>query len=246
MLELDQLVFNTSRPPFSSARLRRAVNYALDRQAIARQGLYNELPAAPTDQYLPPTMPGFRPAGIYPLRPDVARARRLAGPGRRSVVLYMAGFPSHARAAQIVKANLRAISMDVEIRELGGSHFTRIARRDEPFDLALIAWVADYADPFDFLGQLDGRTIRAEDNANYAYFDDPGYNRRLDAASSLPSPARELALGRLDVEVARTSAPWAALANNRTHDFFSARIGCQQYNAILGLDLGSLCIRRDE
>jgi hypothetical protein len=58
--------------------------------------------------------------------------------------------------------------------------------------------------------------------------------------------ARELALGRLDVHVARTAAPWAALANNRTHDFFSSRVGCQLYNPLLGLDLASLCIRRDE
>ena len=248
MLELDQLVFNTRRPPFSSARLRRAVNYAIDRQAIARQGLFNEIPAQPTDQYLPPTMPGFRPARIYPMRPDVARARHLAGPERRSVVLYTAGYPSHARAAEIVKANLRVIGFDVEIRTLGDSLWTRIARRGEPFDLAVTAWAADFPNPFDFLGQLDGRRIRgtSADNGNFGRFDDPGYNRRLDGASRLPSPARELALGRLDVDVARKSAPWAALANNRTHDFFSARIGCQQYTAVYGLELASLCIRGDK
>jgi hypothetical protein len=101
-------------------------------------------------------------------------------------------------------------------------------------------------DPIDFLRQLDGRSIRAEDNFNAAYFDEPEYDRRLDAADGLPSPARELALGRLDVHVARTAAPWAVVANARTHDFFSARIGCQVYNPVLGLDLGSLCIRSRE
>jgi hypothetical protein len=47
-----------------------------------------------------------------------------------------------------------------------------------------------------FLQPLDGRTIRAAGNINYAYFDDPGFNRRLDAATTLPSPA----LGRLDAQ----------------------------------------------
>jgi peptide/nickel transport system substrate-binding protein len=246
LLELDQLYLNTSRPPFSSARLRRAVNYALDRRAIARQGMFNELPAQPTDQYLPPTMPGYRTAKIYPLRPDVARARRLAGPERRAVVLYTPGFPPAVRIAEIVKANLRPIGMDVQIENHGDSHFPRIARRGEPFDLAVNAWAADFPDPVNFLGLLDGRTLRAEGNLNISYFDDPGFNHRLDAASRLPSPARELALGRLDVDVARRSAPWAALANNRTHNFFSARIGCQRYDSVYGLDLGSLCIRGDE
>jgi YVTN family beta-propeller protein len=245
-LQLDQLIFNTSRPPFSSARLRRAVNYALDRRALARQGLYTSLPASPTDQYLPPTMPGFRDARIYPLEPDLATARRLAGNERRRVVLYSEGAPTHLRFAEIVKANLAAIGIDVEIRELGVSIYARLARRGEPFDMALVGWVADYPDPFDFLGQLDGRTIRADDNVNQAYFDDPDYNRRLDAAMRLPSPAREIALGRLDVHVARTAAPWAALANERGYDFFSARVGCQAYNLAFGLELGGLCIRRDE
>jgi YVTN family beta-propeller protein len=246
ILELDQLMFNTSRPPFSSARLRRAVNYALDRRLLARESLWNGLPAQPTDQYLPPSMSGFRDARIYPSRPDIRRARRLAGPGRRSVVLYTAGYPSHLRFAQIVRLNLRAIGMDVEIKDLGPQrHWTRIGRRGEPFDMAITAWMSDYPDPTDFLNQLDGRTIRAEGNDNFAYFDDPAYNRRLEAAESLPSPARELALGKLDVDTARTAAPWAAVAVGRNHDFFSARVGCQRFTAVYGVDLASLCVRRD-
>ena len=84
-------MFNTSRAPFSSARLRRAVNYALDRRALARRGLFTDLPTSPTAQYLPPGMPGYREASTYPLTPDLAKARKLAGPERRSVVLYALG-----------------------------------------------------------------------------------------------------------------------------------------------------------
>jgi len=245
MLEVDRLIFNTSRPPFSSARLRRAVSYALDRTALARQGLHVELPAQPSDQYLPPSMPGFRDVRLYPLRPDLARARRLAGSRRRSVVLYSASFPSHVRFAEIVRMNLRRIGIDVEIKTFGDSYFVRIFRRDEPYDLAMDGWASDYPDPVDVLGLLDGRTIREDGNVNIARFDDPAYNRRLDAAASLPSPARELALGRLDVDTARAAAPWAAVANNRRHDFFSARVGCLRYTPAYGVELAGLCIRRD-
>jgi ABC-type oligopeptide transport system substrate-binding subunit len=241
---VDYLAFNTSRPAFSSARLRRAVNYALDRRALAREGLYTGLPAQPTDQYLPPTLPGYRDARTYPQTPDIARARRLAGTRRRSVNLYTASFPSHLRFAEIIKANLRAIGMAVEVKNFGENHFPRIQRRDEPFDMAVVSWLSDYPDPVDVLNQLDGRTIREDGNLNTAHFDDPAYNRRLDAATGLPSPARELALGKLDIDVARTAAPWAAVANDRTHHFFSARIGCQRYNALYGVELASLCIRR--
>ncbi len=242
-LQLDFLAFNTSRAPFSSARLRRAVNYALDRRALARRGLFTDLPTAPTDEYLPPEMPGHRDARIYPLEPDLAKARELAGPERRSVVLYALGEAGHLRFAEIVKANLRRIGIDVTIRTHGDTHFSRIARRDEPFDLAIAGWQSDFPDPMDYLHQLDGRTIGPDRNVNYAYFDDPGFNARLDAAEALPSPARELALGRLAHRVARRSAPWAAVGNGRHHDFFSARIGCHPYNPIYGVSLGSLCVR---
>jgi peptide/nickel transport system substrate-binding protein len=245
MNEIDRLIFNTSRPPFSSARLRRAVSYALDRTALAREGLFSGLPGQPTDQYLPPSMAGFRDAQLYPLRPDLARARRLAGPQRHSVVLYTAGFPSHARFAEIVRLNLRRIGIDVEIKNVGDSYFLRIFRRDEPYDLAMDGWASDYPDPTDILGLLDGRTIREDGNVNLARYDDPAFNRRLDAAENLPSPDRELALGRLDVDTARSAAPWAAVANNRRHDFFSARVGCLRYTAAYGVELASLCIRRD-
>jgi hypothetical protein len=77
------------------------------------------------------------------------------------------------------------------------------------------------------------------------YFDDPESNSRLHVSDRLPSPARELALGQLDASIARTAAPGGG-GNNRTHDFFSARIGCQRYNPVIGLDLASLCIRRNE
>src|SRR5215213_2132407 len=117
-LRVGALVVRLLERALCVARLRRAVNYALDRRALARDGLSNGLPAQPTDQYLPPTMPGFRDARIYPLRPDVARARRLAGPRRRSVVLYISDSASQLRFAEILRLNLRAIGMEVEIRDL--------------------------------------------------------------------------------------------------------------------------------
>jgi ABC-type oligopeptide transport system substrate-binding subunit len=135
--------------------------------------------------------------------------------------------------------------MDVQIKAISNGASVRAGRRGEPFDMAVSSWYADLPDPLNFLGLLDGRTIAPEGNLNLAYFDQPAYNRSLDAAAALPSPARELALGRLDARVARTAAPWAAVANERSHDFFSDRVGCQSFHPIFGMNLGALCIRPD-
>jgi ABC-type oligopeptide transport system substrate-binding subunit len=197
------------------------------------------MPADPTDQYVPPTLPGFRETRTYPLRPDLRRARRLAGGSPREAVLYIMGGPPTAALAEIVKSNLRAIGIEVQIRNLGPGLFERLERPGEPFDMALVAWFADYPDPINFLSLLDGRA----DKFNFGHFDDPTYNHSLDVAARLPGSARLLALGRLDARVAREQAPWAAISNERVHDFFSERIGCQLYTAMDLLDLAALRLR---
>jgi hypothetical protein len=39
-------------------------------------------------------------------------------------------------------------------------------------------------------------------------------------------------------------APWIAFSIETSHDFFSARTGCQVYQPVYGIDLGALCLRR--
>ena len=77
-LTLRMLAFNSARPLFrDNPRLRKAVNFALDRRALVLTG--GPLVSRASDQYLPPILPGFRDADVYPLeRPDLERAKELA------------------------------------------------------------------------------------------------------------------------------------------------------------------------
>ena len=74
-------------------------------------------------------------------------------------------------------------------------------------------------------------------------FDDPEYKRKLEAAAQLSGTPRYLAYGKLDADLARNAAPWAAIGNGVSRDFFSARTGCQVFHPIYGMDLAALCIR---
>jgi len=65
----DELVLNTRVAPFTDVRVRRALNYAIDRAKIARLlGPYNQ----PSCQTLPPYLPGYRPYCPYTLDPNPA------------------------------------------------------------------------------------------------------------------------------------------------------------------------------
>jgi peptide/nickel transport system substrate-binding protein len=239
-------VFNTARPPFANARLRRAVNFAVDRKTLAAlQGI--DGPLRPTDQYLPPGVPGYRDARIYPLDgPDLARARRLAGPGRRHATLITCNVAACMQQAQIVRANLAKIGIDVHIEELSfAQQFKRERRADANWDIGFLGWIADYLDPAQFLNPLLRTATRpSQEVNNYPHFDDPVYNRRLDAAARLSGTARYDAYATLDADLAGKAAPMIAFGVALNRDLFSARIGCQIYQPIYGMDLAALCIKR--
>jgi hypothetical protein len=56
--------------------------------------------------------------------------------------------------------------------------------------------------------------------------------------------ARRLeAYGRLDDALASQDAPLLAWDTQSARDFFAPRVGCQIYQPIYGIDLGSLCFR---
>ena len=242
---VQYLVFNTARGPFANPRLRRAVNFALDRDAIATEPSAGGV-QRPTDQYLAPGLPGFHDVTIYPLGGDLARARRLAGRRHHHAILIVDKNSPYLQRAQIVQANLAKIDIDVDIQQLSVSEkFKREGHADANWDLAPTGWTPDFPDPANVLNPLlRGNHMPPALNQNYAHFDDPAYNRRLDAAARLPGPARYTTYAKLDNDLAGKAAPMAAIGVWLNRDLLSARVGCQIYQPIYGFDLTALCLRK--
>jgi peptide/nickel transport system substrate-binding protein len=238
-------LINTSRPLFrNNVKLRQALNFAVDRQALVRA--FGAYAATATDQYLPNSVPGFRNERIYPLEgPDLRRARALARGRTRSgtAVLYTCSDrPDCGPTAQILKQNLRAIGLEVRIKQLPLQvEFQKLATPGEPFDLAWIGWTVDTNDPQGFLGIFDGRTIGRPDSENWSYFNSPEFNRLIERAGRLSGRARYRAYGELDVRLTRDAAPAIAVANNNAWAFVSARTGCIVMNP--RLDLTAVCLK---
>jgi peptide/nickel transport system substrate-binding protein len=250
-IETFYLVFNTRRPLFADARMRRAVNFAIDRSALARTAGPG-ISGQPTDQYLPPGMPGFRNAAIYPLgRPDLRRARRQAAGRRGSATFYTCNVSPCPEQAELLKGQLRAIGIGVVVRRFAFPKlFERLARPGEDFDLAALGWLVDYVDPFDFIDLIFGPgeprlgTEPGPGSGNFGRFRDPRFSARIPRVARLRGEARLRAFGDLDVDLARQAAPAAAFATATRRDLFSARVGCQVYQPIYGMDVTTLCIRK--
>jgi len=247
ILSTRYMALNTSRPTFSNVNLRKAVNYAIDRRTILQQsGAYA---GKTTDQILPPGIAGYKKVNQYPLNsPDTAKAQQFmnAGNGKgKDVTLYTCDAGACPKRAAVMQANLSAVGFNVHIQQFKRSvQFTKEGVRGEPFDIADEGWLADYADPFDFINVLlDGSNLQDSGNNNYAYFTDPTYLKLMKAAAQKSGSARATAYASLDGTLTKNAVPWAARDNDNQRDFFSAKIGCQVYQPIYTMDLGALCPR---
>ena len=248
LLSTSYLAFNTSRGIFkNNVALRKAVNQVIDRRALLAQSGY--LAGKRSDQILPPGMAGFRDADLYPLKaPNVSAAKKLAQghTGDGNVVLYESNRGASPLRAQIIQFNLSQIGLKVDTKLFARAvQLQKEGTRGEPFDIADEAWGADYADPYDFINVLlDGRNIQDSNNNNFAYFNDPKFNKEMTQASLLSGPSRYKAYGNLDVAMMQQAVPWAPRANANNRMLLSKRTGCFAYSAIYTVDIAALCLNQ--
>jgi ABC-type transport system substrate-binding protein len=233
------LGFNHDSPLFAgNERLRRAINFAIDRPHLARQ--FGFLAGARTDQLLPPAVPGFADAKIYPLQgADVAKARALAAGSTRGgkAVLYTWGTPPGPALAEIVRFNLRQIGLDVEIKTFALSVLQeRIQQPDEPLDLVILQWFVDYPDPASAVDDLLRQPA--------IHFRSASYDRRRRAAAGLTGPARLAAYGALDQTLMREEAPVAPFLVSNARVLVSESVGCFSFHPVTQApNLVALCKR---
>jgi peptide/nickel transport system substrate-binding protein len=247
-LTLRMLALNSSRPLFRrNPRLRKAVNFALDRQALQDIG-GGPLTGVLTDQYLPSAVPGFNDARVYPLADaDLDRARALASGNLRGgrAVLYTTDFPLPLAAARLAKQQLAAIGLEVDIKAFpihiaSAAYLKRLAAAGEGWDLALVLWTPNVPDAYAYINTLlEGQNIGSTNVAGFASTD---YDRAMRRAARVPeAQVRNRAYGALDARLARDSAPLAAINVLHEPTFVSERVGCKVLRP--ALDLTAVCLK---
>jgi ABC-type transport system substrate-binding protein len=241
---IDYFVFNTRRSLFRNPRLRRAVDYALDRRALASK--FGDTPA---DQIVPPAVRGYPAGRIFPLSPDVTTAQRLAGGRSRNAVIYICGDPRERTLAQIVSTDLARIRIAVSVLEddqCPSLDNAAAQRKSGRADLLLVSgWPFTQSDERDPVQVLD----QALTGGLYGWplpqgpWNAGAFRRRLDAARPLRGPARITAYQRLAGELTRTG-PLAVFGSWAWPEYFSPKVGCRVFQAVYRVaDLGALCKR---
>jgi peptide/nickel transport system substrate-binding protein len=229
---------------FKSTNLRKAANYAIDRKGMIN--LRGAFAGHATDQLLPANLRGFKNANIFPFRPNLAQARKLAGGGSHNATMYTTTSPVGTNQGVLVQSLYKNIGINVDVNRYGTSTmYKKCGTKSEAVDICNVGWIADYPDPFDFMNVLlSGESIHDSNNNNYSYFNNATYNKKMNAAAKLFGAKRFSTYGSLDVQIMKSAAPIVAWDNDNDREFISAKTGCYTNQPVYGLaDLALLCVK---
>lgn len=169
--------FNTTRPPFTDARVRYALSWAIDRQAIVNTA---EFGFAQISGPIPASTPWATPASRLPsYQRDVERARRLlaeagVGGGFATRIVTSPTYEGGIAVAQVIQEQLRAVGVTATLETVEwGTYINRWVQRD--FDTMVELRGGD-PDPDRFLY----RTFHSTGAVNNFLFKDAAIDRLLE------------------------------------------------------------------
>jgi YVTN family beta-propeller protein len=245
---------NVRARPFDDPRVRRALNYAIDRRRMVKLAGGGSL-AGLSCQVLPPGLPGYAPTCPYTRdatpgggwsAPDLARARRLiAATGSRGARVQVWGFPKYAAVTRYAGEVLRHLGYRVRVRLLPlPGYFDYVADSRHHVQLGFMGWIDDFLTPSSFFApfrcsQLVPNSIA---NANFSEFCDRGLDAAYAAALAARGTDANARWAALDRRVLAAS-PTIPVFNRRTLLLVSDRLGNAQMHQELGPLLDQFWVR---
>jgi peptide/nickel transport system substrate-binding protein len=146
--QLDYIAFNEQHAPFDDVHVRRAISYAIDRNALVKAVLFGN--GTPANSMLSPGTPFYdKNAGGATF--DVAKAKaelaQSSQPnGFTTTLLIRSGDPNQTSIAQIMQSELKDIGITMNIKQLDPTA-NKQARLASDFDMSWNAWTMDIPDP---------------------------------------------------------------------------------------------------
>ena len=210
-LRVVYVALNTRRGALRDPRVRRAINHAVNVDAILQTIVAGRGVRARGS--VPPTLPGgdTTRAG-YAFDTTVAR-RLLADAGHAGgldLQLWRSGSNVVlGRVAQAIQSDLALVGIRVELVTRDAASQREAARKGEA-DMAILDWWADYPDAENFLAPLF-HSANHGPGGNYAFFTDARTDSLLDLAQRTLDDAARTALYREIDERVYRAAPWLYL-----------------------------------
>ncbi len=211
------LGFNTQKAPFDDPKVRVAMNYAVNKEALIT-GLYNNL-AVPAKGALPPGYLGYNDSvQEYSYNPEKAK-QLLAEAG------YEEGFtfdlwtmpvarpymPDPQKAAEVLQADFAKIGLTANIVSMEWATYLDETTKGK-HDVFMLGWSGTNGDPDYFLNPLLSKnSIPGGNRAQYA---NDEVTELLIKATEVTDVAERESMYQKALEIMHNEAPWIPLVHN--------------------------------
>src|SRR5918998_4500994 len=249
------MFMNSRVPPFDKKEVRDAVNFGLDKPALARL-FAGEV--APGCSFLPPGQPGYDealdveecPWGNPNEPPDLQKARQMikdAGVAGMEVTVYgnnddPTDKVTEAYADQLTKLGFKAKPKILD----GGVYFQTIGSAKEAPQTGFANWFQDFPHPKNFFFLVDGKSIQPTNNQNFGNVDDPEITKGI-ADLNKVADVTEAEEDWKELNRKLVERAWIVpYGHRKLSTFFSERMdfeNCSRFHAVYFNDYSSWCLK---
>jgi peptide/nickel transport system substrate-binding protein len=191
-LNIYMFWMNTEKAPFDDPKVRQAVNYAVDTEALER--IYAGSMAA-AHQILPQGMPGYKALDLYPH--NLTKAKELlaeANPSDRNITVWTDNESPNNEAGEYYEGVLNELGFNAKLKTINAdNYYTIIGNETTPdLDTGWLAYFADYPNPNAFFQPLlSGESIAPTGNTNFSRIDVPELNKKIAKLSEEPLGSKQ-------------------------------------------------------
>jgi len=216
-LNVGYLAYNTTVAPYDNANVRRALNMAIDKQAIIDVVFQGSGQIAKNP--IPPTMWSYNDAvqdDAYD--PEKAKAM-LEAEGVTDLKMKIWAMPvqrpynpNARRMAELMQEDFAKVGVEVEVVSYEWGEYLSRSRELDRDGAILLGWTGDNGDPDNFLAVLLGCDGR--ENSNRAQWCHQPFEDLIQQAKVLPTQAERQPLYEQAQVIFKEQAPWATIAHS--------------------------------
>jgi dipeptide transport system substrate-binding protein len=213
-LNVAYLAYNTTQAPFDKPEVRKALNMAINKQAIV-DGVFQGA-ATPAKNPIPPTMWSYNNAVEDDKYDPEAAKKMLEEAGVKDLSMKVWAMPvarpymlNARRAAELIQSDLAAIGVKAEVVSYEWAEYLEKSKAKDRDGAVILGWTGDNGDPDNFLDTLLG--CDAVGGNNRAQWCDKEFDELVSKAKEASDQAERTKLYEQAQVVFKKAAPWATL-----------------------------------
>lgn len=218
-LNVAYMAYNTKVAPFDKPEVRKALNMALNKDAMVEavfQGM-----GQPAKNPIPPTMWSYNDK-IEDDKYDPEAAKKMleeAGVKDLSMDIWAMPvqrpyMPNARRTAEMFQSDLAKVGVKVNIVSYEWGEYLKKSQDPARTGAVILGWTGDNGDPDNFLQVLLSCSAADEGGANRAFWCDKGFDDLLKKARETADVAERTKLYEDAQVIFKEQAPWATLAHS--------------------------------